>query len=148
MHRLLIVACSARKNLAAEAIPALERYDGVAYRVIRRWQRETPQAEPLAILLLSARFGLICAETPIPNYEHPMTAGRAAELRRQVTQALQVHLAVHGPYWATCISLGQDYWKALDLEPVRDRLGALTRTEGGIGTQLGQLKGWLHEVQP
>jgi hypothetical protein len=148
MHRLLIVACSATKNPAAEAIPALERYDGVAYRVIRRWQRETAQDEPFAILILSARFGLIRAETPIPNYEHPMTAGRAAELRPQVTQALQVHLATLGPYRATCISLGQDYWEALDLESVRDHLGVITRTKGGIGMQLGQLKGWLYEVQP
>jgi hypothetical protein len=58
MSRLLLVACSATKNGAAETLPAITRYDGVAYRVIRRWQHEhAAQAEELAILILSARYG-------------------------------------------------------------------------------------------
>jgi hypothetical protein len=149
MHRLLIVACSATKNPAAEAIPALERYDGVAYRVIRRWQQDhRVRADQIAILILSARYGLIRADTCIPTYNDRMTIAQATALRPQVRRALEEHLTAHGPHRATCISLGQDYWKALDLEPFLDRLGVITRTEGGIGVQLHQLKGWLHEAQP
>lgn len=149
MHRLLIVACSATKKPTAGAIPALERYDGVAYRVIRRWQQDHgAQADQLAILILSARYGLIRADTCIPTYNDRMTTAQATALRPQVRRALETHFDAYGPSRATCICMGQDYWKALDLEPFRDRLGVITRTEGGIGMQLGQLKGWLHDVQP
>lgn len=149
MHRLLIMACSATKNPAAGAIPALERYDGVAYRVIRRWQYEhAAQAEKLAILILSARYGLITADTCIPTYNDRMTISQAIALRSQVRRTLETHFTTRGPYQATCICMGQHYWRALDLELFRPYLGVVTRTEGGIGMQLQQLKRWLHEVQP
>lgn len=147
--RLLIVACSATKNPVVEPIPALERYDGVAYRVIRRWQHDHRiQADQLAILILSARYGLISADPCIPTYNDRMTVSQAIALRLQVRRALETHLAARGLYQATCICLGQDYWKALDLELFHPYLGVVTRTEGGIGVQLRQLKHWLWEVQP
>jgi hypothetical protein len=149
MKRLLIVACSATKNGAAEPIPALERYDGVAYRVIRRWQRDHfAQADQLAILILSARYGLIAPDTCIPTYNDRRTVSQASALRSQTRPAFETHLAARGPYQVTCICMGQHYWKALELELFRPYLGIVTRTEGGIGMQLQQLKRWLWEVQP
>jgi hypothetical protein len=147
MKRLLIVACSATKKATSGDLPALARYDGTLYRVIRRWPREVPQTYQLTLLILSARFGLIRADTPIPNYDQRMTIRRAIELRSQVRQTLHDHLAVYGPYTATCISLGKGYWPALDLDAVQDRLGTITRTHGAIGLQAQQLKRWLWEAQ-
>jgi len=40
MPRLLILACSARKRLEARALPAIERYDGVNFRILKKLQRE------------------------------------------------------------------------------------------------------------
>ena len=135
MKRLLIVACSASKKATSGDLPALVRYDGTFYRVIRRWLNEAPQTNQLTWLILSARFGLIHADTPIPNYDQRLTVRRAMELRSQVRQTLEDHLTVYGPYTATCISLGKGYWPTLDLDAIHEHLGTITRTHGAIGLQ-------------
>jgi len=40
--RLLILSCSARKRGPAEPIPALDRYDGSLWRVLRSYLHEQP----------------------------------------------------------------------------------------------------------
>ncbi len=40
MSRLLVLACSARKRFEACALPAIERYDGVNFRILKKLQRE------------------------------------------------------------------------------------------------------------
>lgn len=63
MKHLLILACSARKRVDAGLLPAIERCDGVFYRIVRRWlQQASPaQVRSVDILLLSSEFGLILA---------------------------------------------------------------------------------------
>jgi len=41
MGRLLFIACSQRKNPAEGVLPALDRYDGPAFGVLRKYLRET-----------------------------------------------------------------------------------------------------------
>lgn len=93
--------------------------------------------------ILSAEFGLIPAETPIPDYDHRMTPARAEALCEQVRDALAEALT-DGDYAATFISLGISYWPALPLAPgLNTHLGKLTIAAGGIGQRLAQLKRWL-----
>ena len=40
--RMLILACSRRKRPDEGLLPAIERYDGPALRVVRRFLREMP----------------------------------------------------------------------------------------------------------
>src|SRR4051794_25280888 len=75
-RRLLIIACSDRKYADDRLLPATQRYDGPAFRVLRRYLREQPP-EPPAIRVLSAEFGLIDDTTLIPRYDRGMTLERA-----------------------------------------------------------------------
>lgn len=54
--RLLILSCSRRKRLDTDLLPAIERYDGPAFRVLRRFLRERPFEAP-DVLILSAEHG-------------------------------------------------------------------------------------------
>jgi hypothetical protein len=50
MPRLLILACSARKRLDKSALPAIERYDSVNFRILKKLQREQNFPNDLNVL--------------------------------------------------------------------------------------------------
>src|SRR5690242_19808152 len=94
MSRLLILSCSQRKRVTQDTLPAIKRYDGPAFRVLRRYLQckslDTPE-----IRILSAEYGLISQEQPITCYDRKMTAQRAEELRPRVLAELK-HLLEEG----------------------------------------------------
>lgn len=87
-QRLLILGCSKAKTTDEGLIPALNRYDGTAFRVLRRYLRQDPDDPPL-VYILSAEFGLIPADQPIPYYDRRMSSIRAIELQPQVASTLE-----------------------------------------------------------
>jgi hypothetical protein len=93
----------------------------------------------LDVAILSARYGLISWDRPIPDYNERMTAQRAEAHRAQVAQALERLLARQPS--AICVCAGVVYWQALP----EAGLGGAARTRGGIGVQVGQLRRWLWE---
>lgn len=144
MNRRLMLSCSATKQRAPHILPASERYIGVAYRVLRRYRCNQPDPS-LHVLILSARYGLITAQKPIPWYDQAMTPERALVLQPRIQQRLSCALQCFGPYHATCIHLGRTYLPALARTPALElQLGTITFTSGGIGVRLGQLKRWLY----
>lgn len=66
---LLIVMCSKRKRSAPDLLPALERYDGIFFRILRKARREGHWPDNLDILILSAKYGLLELDTAIENYD-------------------------------------------------------------------------------
>jgi len=72
-------------------LPAIERYDGPPFRVLRRYFREQPEHNVDAFVL-SAKWGLIPADQPIPLYEQSMSRERAQALQPMVTRALLDYL--------------------------------------------------------
>jgi hypothetical protein len=139
---LLILACSATKRHDAGLLPAIDRYDGPAYRVLRKALRERPGlAERLTIRILSAEYGLIRSDQPILDYDRKMSKIRARELRFGLGVAVQVTLI--GCQWRSLhINVGATYWDAMPHDGYPE--GApLVLGHGGIGERLGQLKAWL-----
>ena len=145
--RLIVLACTATKRADPHSLIAIWRYDGPSFRTLRKWQAANPTAaEQLDIHILSAKLGLITADTLISDYNQRMTPNRAVELRQSVRRTLAYIVAQRGSYRATLIHLGQDYLPALTLEQVQTAsFGAVTFTAGGIGTRLGQIKAWLND---
>jgi hypothetical protein len=91
---LLILSCSRKKKAGSKLLPALERYDGPAFQVLRKFIVECPaEARKLDIRILSAKFGLIPADRPIPFYDKPMTARRAIALKPAVSAEMERLLA-------------------------------------------------------
>lgn len=130
--RLLVLACSATKR-PDDALPAVDRYDGPAFRTVRKYLRTDPVDAP-DLWILSAEHGLIHGSTHILPYDRRMTPARADDLRERVEPALDA-LAAGRP---ACLALGRLYHRAAGGAAMH-----ATRTAGGQGTQLAALRRWL-----
>ena len=142
-RRLLILSCSQRKRSKPGLVPAVERYDGPAFRVLRRFLREQPDdSKHLDVFILSAAHGLISAERLIAEYNQVMTSQRAAELHDKVV-ATFANL-IRTDYTELCLAMSVKYLMALEgwsaLVPPRV---SVTITDGPQGLKLAQLKRWL-----
>jgi len=139
---LLIVACSQRKRSDVGLLPAIERYDGGTYRLLRKAKREGYWPEGLDVLILSAKYGLIQASTPIANYEQRMSKERASELKAQIMQSLQRY-TLQNVYHEVYIELGEDYYSAIgDFSQIFES-SLMVHGQGRIGERLARLKQWL-----
>ncbi|MEN9938344.1 MAG: hypothetical protein RLZZ387_4923 [Chloroflexota bacterium] len=144
-RRLLILACSATKRRDVRLLPALDRYAGPSFRVLRRWLHDHPmRATMLDVYVLSAEFGLFPAAQPIPDYDRRMTAVRAEELRPQVAVALRYVVSATS-YAAVGVIMGRRYRLALAGNELLLRPAPvfLSQEGAGIGAQLAALKQWL-----
>ncbi|MGH2487693.1 MAG: DUF6884 domain-containing protein [Ktedonobacterales bacterium] len=141
MRRLLLLACSKRKRPDFGKIPAIERYDGPAFRMLRKFANAHPEGTP-EVYVLSARYGLIPGDTPISAYECQMTSGRARELQAQV-EADVAALDMSRRYRQVFILAGAVYRHAIPLNHVPPQ--RLTVATGSPGVRLAQLKSWLHQ---
>lgn len=152
-RRLLILGCSATKRPDPGTLPAIERYDGPAYRVVRKHLAELPAGSLLGlrILVLSAKYGLIGGWDWIANYDEKLTRSRALELstRELGLDVLAALNAVEGGWMYggalyRQVVTGACAQAGVMLSPY----GLLGWTAGGIGEQLAGLKGWLQRTAP
>jgi hypothetical protein len=142
LPRLLILRCASTKRPGAAPMPAIERYDGPAFRVLRKYLRSEPNDPPL-IRIVSAEHGLMAVEQPIEEYDRRMTVERAQELRPAVLATLEA-LVQCQPVREVMVVVGQTYLQALDgIEEVLD--GTPVRIAGETqGRKLGALRAWLY----
>lgn len=160
-RRLLILGCSSRKRHDPTPLPAIERYDGVNYRVLARALRASkekdvrPNGLPgyrllldalgLDVLIVSAEFGLLMPVALIPDYDRRMTVARALELQISVSADLDARFAVV-PYCEVFVNLGKVYMATIEGS---ERLGThphVTCAVGGIGQKMAQMKRWLNQL--
>lgn len=125
-------------------LPALERYDGPAFQVLRKFIIECPtEARKLDIRILSAKFGLIPADRPIPFYDKPMTARRAIALRPAVSAEVE-RLLEQRIYQKLLINVGQNYHPALaGFESLAPDDLEVTQASGSSGRRQTILRDWL-----
>ncbi len=144
---MLILACSRRKRIDGRLLPAVERYDGPAFRVLRRLLREKPSKAPY-VLVLSAEHGLIPHNRPIAVYDREMTPARAHELRPRVLDELDRVVSTRSPQ-DTLVFAGRHYLTALGTDGTLPILGPNARAcAGGLGRKLAELHDWLHGGPP
>jgi Family of unknown function (DUF6884) len=146
-ERLLILACSQRKRPDEGLLPAVERYDGPTFRVLRRFLREGI-SEPPDVLILSAEHGLIPQDLPIAAYDRKITPARARELRPQILADLQ-RLIVSRPSSETLVCAGKQYLSALQADDASPLSRLNVRIcSGALGKTLAELHDWLHGRPP
>ena len=139
--RLLILGCADRKRDSSGLLPALDRYDGPAYRVIRNFLREYQWPEDVSIAVLSAEYGLFGILKGIRQYDKRMdlatATARAPECSTILSKWATSHRSVH-------VALGKDYMPAVQpgLETLRLESQIFA---GGIGQKLHQIKTFLTE---
>jgi hypothetical protein len=67
--RLMIVSASSRVvGPITEDVPAIDRYDGIMARIVKKYIREG-RLDPRGILIVSPALGLVRALDPIPHHE-------------------------------------------------------------------------------
>lgn len=142
-RRLLILSCSQRKRASHEPLPAIDRYNGPLFFVLRRFLRECPrQAKLLDVYILSAAYGLIPGDFATILYDRKMNISRTIELQSQITTVFSgIRL---DNYISICFVLGKTYLKAF--EGLQDQVPADTGSivvYGPIGKKQTQLKKWL-----
>lgn len=145
MSDLLLLSCSKRKLHTSGLLPAIERYDGNAFRVVRRAQREGRAPGDLAILILSAKYGLIGPECPLTNYDQQMSTDRALALCQEVSGRLDDVLGQLRPQ-AVFVNLGQPYRQAITMSIAFTQLeqaGRVRYARGKPGERMAQLRDWL-----
>ena len=144
--RLLILSCSQTKRSVQGLLPALERYDGPAFRVMNKFIRVCSSEVQLPdVYILSAKFGLISADKPIPYYDHRMTPKRVKELKQPTLNELE-QILIGKPYQEFFISMGKDYLRVLDgYKSLTSTNLSVTVSQGSMGCKLAELRDWLHK---
>lgn len=124
-------------------MPAIERYDGPAFRLLRRFLQKNPGS--LAdIGIISAEYGLISTDYPLPYYDRQMTKERSQSLNSQVVFSLKTLLNGKS-YTDLLIWLGKDYLRAIcGYETTIPPQLAVQIATGGIGRKLSILHDWLY----
>jgi hypothetical protein len=144
-RRFLILSCSARKHAVTDKAAAWDLYDGVAFRVVKRLQREGLFPYDMDILILSAQHGLIQPQHKIASYNLRMTKELASQQVARNRSILRAALC-DNKHRDVFVMAGKTYLAAL--EPITAWLPMgvpLTMAEGGIGRKMRRLKAWLLE---
>src|SRR5205823_3374660 len=95
-------------------------------------------------LILSGKYGLIDAVTPIRDYDFRMTPSAAIRLRPSVLERLRQVVGT-APISTIGVCLGRDYRHAI--EGLEEQLPEGTTVEvigGGLGRRLTKLRQWLN----
>jgi hypothetical protein len=147
MQRLLVISCSQRKTDDEAAIPAILRYDGPAFRVLRKYRREVLDSS-LTVLILSAKYGLIDAERPIRLYNCRMTRAAATVMKPQVLAKAERILGSKA--WdAVGVCASREYQIALEgLSQFVRESSRFDLIQGGLGLRLTGLRDWLRGTSP
>lgn len=143
--RLLILSCSQRKRPDPGEIPAIERYDGPLFRILRKFIRDVDNKDTMPdVFILSARFGLISTNQLIPTYDQKMTSARAVELLPQACSHL-ASILLRTSYDQIFLGLSKTYLKAIagyeNLVPVTTKVLIL---EGSMGRRQADLCDWMY----
>jgi len=146
MARCLILGCSEAKRSGNEPLPALERYNGPTFRVVRRFLADAdPALHDVDTYVLSAQYGLITAGECIADYDQRMTTMRAAELRPKVVSQLQEILS--RGHTEVFVSLSQLYLEAVDgFDTLAPNGTDVIFSRAAMGRRLTELKRWLYRL--
>ena len=144
--RFLLLSCTESKLTTPEPIPAIERYDGPTFRVVRRYL-STVSSVDVNVWIISAEHGLIASTTLVLEYDRVMTRERAEVLRPQVVPQLQTILQADRPN-EVFILLGRTYQLVVNPSNawIPKNATSVAVAIGGSGQKLTQLKGWLYRV--
>lgn len=142
--KLLIISCSSRK-IDGKANSAIQVYDGPLYRALRK-RIDQINTDHVQLLILSAKYGLISAQTIIESYEQKITAERARQLNMDVLNSLQ-KVINNGNYTNIFVNLGSAYSPAIrGIEGIIPSWVVIEYASGGIGERTSQTIKWLERA--
>ena len=148
--RLLILGPTFKRNKKSGVLPAIERYDGVFFRVSRKNLRGVKDVD---VLVMNDDLILVNSKSPL-LYSHPKGKkwGSLSVSKEVVRMAKKRNEIILGKklkkrkYSEVFIAMGKKYAEALpDLSQYG--LQIFFPTAGGIGPKAQALKEWLNKAQ-
>lgn len=142
--RCLILGCSRTKNKTPELLPAIQRYDGPSFKVLRRYLDKSDGASHVPdIFVLSAKYGLIDGDAPIANYDQRLTNKQADAIQDKVMEKIQKDILSQN-YGEIFLSMGATYFRTLQgFENLVKGDAQIIISNGASGKKLAELKKWL-----
>lgn len=139
-RRLLVISCSKIKRPSANLLPAVERYDGPAFKVYRK---RRPTDSQIQLVILSSKYGFIPGNLLIANYDEIMP--RHVDEERMAHYHEQISNLLRGRDFDTAFfCLGDRYRNCLPhLKALPVTVREIVFASGRIGERLRQLKQWL-----
>ena len=139
---LLILGCSKRKSKTSKSAPALDLYDGVNFRVIRKSLLTRGWPPGLQIKVVSAKYGLIDATKIVAPYDLRLDPRTASSMKTGTLSAL----GPLDPPASVFVNMGADYLPAVDgIEGIFPR-SRITYARGSIGKRMRAMKRWLEHL--
>lgn len=140
--QLLILGCSQAKREGDGLLPALDRYDGPPYRVLRKFLRGHHWPSSVSIAVLSAKHGLFGGLKGIEDYDVRMTPfiakAKASDCSKILKKWAPDHDTVH-------LSVGKDHLHALQPALASSKINRAV-FQGGIGKKMCQIKNFLNSA--
>ncbi|MEZ5335950.1 MAG: peroxide stress protein YaaA [Methanolobus sp.] len=144
--KLMILPCSKRKIDNTEKIPAIDRYEGQYFRIIKKYISDFSNNDGFDLAILSAKYGLIEPMEEIHDYDLKMNNSIASELNESVIKKLK-SMNKDKQYKEVAINLGETYFKAIDgYDNIFEENAEFTIFEGKIGERQQQMKSWLEDL--
>lgn len=146
MKHLLIISCSNKKSETSGLLPAYERYTGYNFQIIKKIIRERGSLNDIDILILSALYGMIEWNHPIPYYDEVMTTDCVDAMKTKVRQQLRDYFnACVCQYDELLVNMGKVYCQVLEVYPIQNHCRQVSYSEGRIGQKGSQMKKWILE---
>ena len=142
---LLILGCSNRKNPIQTKVKPLDLYDGVNYRVLKKFFRKCGKPKNLEILIISAKYGLLKMDDMIEYYDEKMTIQRANVLHDSIMKRLKKFLEGK-KFDEVHLNMGKTYLKAIEGYENLFHGSKIIYDPRGIGCKMQSMKIWLEKI--
>jgi len=146
--KLMIISASSRLiKEPTKPLPAIERYDGVYFRVLRKSLREG-KLRNIDILVLSEKFGLVWASNKIPFHEpHPGAWGSLSLSKKDMNKLRKENLQkvkkIITRYSEIYVNVGRKYFKLIEGFEKFTTCQITYAIGKGLGPKASHMKEWV-----
>ena len=144
--RLIILSASESRSTNPQPLPAIERYQGVFFRVVRKYVREG-KLKNAGIIVVSERYGVLQADEEVPY--HTPFQGKLSLSKEMLEEINQKNLAKlksifnKTRYSEIIVVCGQEFRELIKgFEELTDARIVLCKGRG-LGPKAQNLKQWI-----
>ena len=144
MTRLILLSASRRRSNNPNSIPALERYQGVYFRVLKKYLRED-RLKDTDVLIVSEKFGVLRPEDRVP-YHEPFEGKLGKQEVQKARQANLTKLAQtfsEKQYSEIFVVCGREFQKLIAGFQNLTNTKVVFCEGAGLGPKAHNLKQWI-----
>ncbi|UCG04488.1 MAG: hypothetical protein JSW11_10995 [Candidatus Heimdallarchaeota archaeon] len=111
-RKLLIVSCSATKDPEAKDIPAILRYSGEVFLILKSIISNSLWPQHIDLIIVSAKFGLLNPLDKIPYYDEALKMERISFLKKMIKAQVKTLDLTH--YSESFMNLSKRYFQSIE----------------------------------